>query len=88
MYTHIKEVVVLVYQPYGFLLFTVVVYLFQAVEASHAMIDVRNIIALFQVMQFLQRKSFLFAETFPQAKLMITLKYLVIRFTLPAQYTA
>ena len=46
---HIKQVAVLIYQSQRFLLFSVMVDDFQAVETSDAVVDMRNVIARFQI---------------------------------------
>ena len=45
----IQKVAVLIYETYGLLLLAVVIYDFQAVEATDAVVDMRDVVARFQV---------------------------------------
>ena len=49
MNTHVKQVTILIYQSQRFLLFSVMVDDFQAVETSDAVVDMRNVIARLQI---------------------------------------
>ena len=56
---HVKQVAIVVYQADGLLLFAIVVNGLQTVEASDAVVDVRDIVAGLQLVEVFQRDSLL-----------------------------
>ncbi len=74
----VKNIIVFINQPDGLLLSAVVVDDLQAIKPAHTVVNVCDIISRFQVIQLLKRQCLFPAETFAEAKLVITVKYLVV----------
>ena len=52
--TYIQKVIIFINKPNGLLLLALIIDLFESVETPDAMIDMGDIITLFQVMKFFQ----------------------------------
>jgi len=78
MNTDIKNVIIFIYKADCFLFFPIVNDLFQPVEPPHPVVNMRHIISRFQIVNFLQRKSFLAGVPIAEMKMVVTFEYLVV----------